>query len=791
MKMLFETRPRRRSLALGMLVMVGLLGLPMGAATAAQDKDDPIQALGLKVYQQSCAECHGENGEGSQLDYPHPLHGDKTLEGLTTYIDEKMPPGFEDEVTGEDAEAVARYVYDAFYSEIAQARNAPARIELARLTVDQYRNTVSDLIASFRGRGQWPDERGLQGEYYSDRGFRRDRKQIERIDPELNFDFGIGVPDGDTEKFDKRNQFSARWQGSLMPPESGTYEFVVWTEHAVRLFVNDERTPLIDGWVQSGDDRERRASIPLLAGRPYRIRLEFSKAYQGVRKDDDEPEIPATIRLSWVPPRRAEEVIPSRYLSPQWAPQVFVVTTPFPPDDRSVGYERGTTISAAWSQASTDAAIETAAYVVEHLNDLAKVKDDDPEREIKLRDFAASFVERAFRRPLDPEQRDLYVDRQFDTSPNTETAIKRVVLLALKSPRFLYHEIDPELDPYAVASRISYALWDSLPDDALMKAAAEGRLETRDQVAEQARRMLDDPRARAKVLDFFRKWLKIDDIPDLAKDPELFAEFTPEVISDLRTSLELFLEDVIWNSDAADFRRLLLDEPLMLNGRLAAFYGADLPEDSPFAPVAEGIGQRAGLLSHPYLMANFAYTSESSPIFRGVFLARNVLGVRLRPPQEAFAPLAPDLHPDLTTRERTALQTSPESCMSCHALINPLGFALEHYDAVGRFREQDNGKPIDATGLYQTRTGDTATFEGVRELAAFLAASDEVADAFVERLFQHQIKQPIRAFGPETLPDLRDAFVTHDYNIQTLLVDIVAESALTPRQSAELASTGE
>jgi hypothetical protein len=484
-------------------------------------------------------------------------------------------------------------------------------------------------------------------------------------------------------------------------------------------------------------------------------------------------------------------VIPSRHLSPEWAPPVFVVTTPFPPDDRSVGYERGTTISAAWAQASTDAAIETAAYVVDHLDDLAKVKDDDPEREIKLRDFAATFVERAFRRPLDPEQRDLYVDRQFDTSPNAETAIKRVVLLALKSPRFLYHEIDPELDPYAVASRVSYALWDSLPDEPLLKAAAEARLETREQVAEQARRMLDDPRARAKVLDFFRKWLKVDAIPDLAKDPAHYEDFTPEVVSDLRTSLELFLEAVIWDGDAADFRRLLLDEPLLLNGRLAAFYGADLPEDSPFAPVLEGVGERAGLLSHPYLMANFAYTNESSPIFRGVFLARNVLGARLRPPQEAFSPLAPDLHPDLTTRERTALQTSPESCMSCHSLINPLGFALEHYDAVGRFRAEDNGKPIDASGLYQTRDGETATFEGVRELAAFLAASDEVADAFVERLFQHQIKQPIRAFGVETLPELRDAFVTNDYNIQTLLVEIVAESALTPRQRADLASTGE
>src|SRR5690606_34976258 len=111
--------------------------------------------------------------------------------------------------------------------------------------------------------------------------------------------------------------------------------------------------------------------------------------------------------------------------------------------------------------------------------------------------------------------------------------------------------------------------------------AAEDRLSTREQVAEQARRMVTDLRARAKLQDFFRRWLKVESGPDLAKDPELFADFTPEVIADLRTSLELFLDDVLWEGDSADFRRLLLDEPLLLNGRLAAFYGADMPEDSP------------------------------------------------------------------------------------------------------------------------------------------------------------------------------------------------------------------
>src|SRR5262249_39067563 len=148
----------------------------------------------------------------------------------------------------------------------------------------------------------------------------------------------------------------------------------------------------------------------------------------------------------------------------------------------------------------------------------------------------------------------------------------------------------------------------------------------------------------------------------------------------------------------ADFRELLGAKSLYLNGRLARLYGVDLPPDAPFRKVDRAPGDRSGILTHPYLMSSFAYTASSSPIHRGVFLSRSVLGRPLRPPPEAVAPLAAALHPDLTTRQRVELQTRPESCQSCHAMINQLGFALEHYDAIGRYREKEKGRPVDATG---------------------------------------------------------------------------------------------
>jgi hypothetical protein len=737
---------------------------------------------GEQIYRQQCASCHGTSGEGTAEEYPHPLTGDRSVAQLARLIARTMPADDPGICTGTDAERVAAFVHDTFYSKAAQARNAPPRIELSRLTVRQYRNAIADLIATFQGADRWDDRRGLRGEYFKSRQFRNNDRVIDRTDARVEFDFGEASPEPETMD---APAFSIRWEGSVLAPETGDYEFNVQTQHSTRFWINDLKRPLIDGTVHSGTDTDHRASVFLLGGRTYPVRLEFSKSKQGVQdkknKDNPPPPVKASIALEWKLPHRPFEVIPEHNLSPKSVPPTFVATTPFPPDDRSAGYERGSSVSKAWDQATTDAAIEVADYVDGHLADLSGVKKSNDDREKRLAEFCRRFAERAFRRPLTDEQVALYIDRPFQGTPDPELAVKRVVLFVLKSPRFLYREISSgRPDAYDVASRISFGLWDSLPDQALEEAAAAGRLADREQVATQAGRMVDDPRTRAKLRDFFLQWLRVEQVPDIAKDPERFSGFDEATASDLRTSLDLFLEDVVWG-EGSDFRRLLLADELFLNGRLANFYGADLPADSPFRKVVLESGERAGLLSHPYLMATFAYSATTSPIHRGVFLARSVLGRALRPPPEAAAPLAPDLHPDLTTRERVALQTRPAACTTCHAMINPLGFPLENFDAVGRFRSEEKGKTIDATGAYQARSGETVTFNGVRELAAFLAGSEETHDAFVEQLFHHLIKQPIRAYGPRCLADLRGSFVGDGYNIRKLAVEIVAASALAPR----------
>ncbi len=777
-----QTSPPNRLDRLSWMRLVLTIGLV--ALIAPLSFADGQARTGEAIYKSQCASCHGASGEGSK-EYQRPLLGDKSPTQLARLIERTMPEDDPGTCVGEDARLVASYIYDGFYSKIARARNKPPRIELARLTVRQYRNAVADLIASFREPAKWDGKvQGLKAEYFKSSRFRRGDRVIERVDPFVKFDFGVNGPE--PEKFDPK-EFSIQWQGAVLAPETGEYELVVRTENSIKFYINDLNKPFIDAWVKSGSDTEFRGSIFLLAGRAYPIRLEYSKSKQGVNDSKEKKEkaksVKGSIALEWKLPNRPSEVIPARFLLTERLPESFAPSTPFPPDDRSVGYERGSSISKEWDQATTEAALEVVDYVSAHLKELTGFGGDGPERVGKLREFCLKFADRAFRRPLTTWETSKYVDRQFARGGDPETAVKRVILLVLKSPRFLYRELD-EPDAYDVASRLSFGLWDSPPDRELLKAVAERRLNDRAGVLREANRMVDDPRTRAKVREFFLQWLRVEQVPDLSKDPSLYPGFDASVASDLRTSLDLFLDDVVWG-ESSDYRQLFLADSIYLNGRLANFYGADLPPDSPFKKVSLDPQERAGLLTHPYLLANFAYTSTSSPIHRGVFIARSLLGRALKPPPIAVAPLAPDLHAGLTTRERVTLQTSPASCMTCHGMINPLGFSLERFDAIGRFRTEEKGKPVDASGMYEPPSGEVTRYNGARQLAETLAASEEVHTAFVEQLFHHMIQQPIRAFGPDLSTQLRRSFAEHNFNIRSLLVEIVTASS-TPKPPRDL-----
>ena len=342
------------------------------------------------------------------------------------------------------------YIYQTFYTIEARAKNTPPRIELSRLTAPQYANAVADLAGGFFPSRSISEKRGLRGRYYNDRKPNGNARRLERVDANIDFKFGTKSPH---EKL-RDSEFSMEWDGSLIVRETGEYEIGVKSENGFQLWVNDKDDPLVDGYVAAGPEATlRSASIRLLGGRAYPIKLEYFKY-----KDKT-----ASVQLMWKPPHKAWELIPERALTPDRASPLLVVNTHFPADDGSYGYPRGTGVSQAWDEATTFAAIEVASKVVRHLDALAGVKRDAPDRRQRLQAFCAKFAERAFRRPLTDAQRQVYVNAQFNATEDDASAVKRSIIATLKSPYFLYVNLPGESnrregDDYDAAAHLALAL---------------------------------------------------------------------------------------------------------------------------------------------------------------------------------------------------------------------------------------------------------------------------------------------------------------------------------------------
>ncbi|MDB4793132.1 DUF1592 domain-containing protein [bacterium] len=722
-------------------------------------------SIGQKIYIEHCASCHGEHGQGVADKYDETLYGDKSLDDLTRIIHDTMPEEDPEQVVSDDAKRVAEYLYDSFYTAEARAKNQPPRIELVRLTNNQYLNVVADLFTNFLGASTVDDSRGLSAEYFDSKNMSRNKRKIERTDPFIDFEFKDGSPGEGIGK----EEFSIRWDGSFIAEETGAYKFTVRSENGFRMWVNNNDKALIDGWVASGGEVvEQSETVQLLGGRAYPIRLDYYK-YKGKT---------ASVELLVQSPHGIQTVIPKRLLSPKRVSESVIVSTPFPPDDASLGYERGSSVSQAWVSATTQAAMEIANIVVQRLDRLAKTNRDDDKRRDKVKDFCYRFVELAFRRPLTEEQKQLLVENQFANSEDLEVAVKRVVLLAFQSPQFLYVELtDTEVDNYDVASRMSLGLWDSLPDQQLLKSAEKGQLLNEKTVRQQAQRMVRDQRAKFKIRGFFHELLPFHEARGITKNIEQYPGFDAQLVSDLKTSIELFIDDVVWG-EKSDYRELLLSSDLYLNARLGKFYDVDIKQEDGFEKIALDPKQRAGVVTHPFLLSTLAHQETTSPIHRGVFITRKILSRSLKPPPMAIEFEDSKFAPTLTMREKVAELTKSQACMTCHSTINPLGFSLENYDAVGRFRTMDKDKPIDASSDFSLNGGKTVTFTGARDVAEY-AVQDEMSQrGFVEHLFQHEIKQASRAYGENILETLRSDFAASDFNIQKLIVEINVLAAL-------------
>lgn len=426
------------------------------------------------------------------------------------------------------------------------------------------------------------------------------------------------------------------------------------------------------------------------------------------------------------------------------------------------------------------------------------------------REGVSTFLPRVFRRPLEADEVALFhslYDRTFEREGPRE-AFESTVQLMLQSPQFLYRvelyerspvAFDPVdggmtsedyelVGPYEMASRLSYMFWASAPDQALLDAAAAGDLNTPDKLAAQVARLMADARVRQTVATFHRQWLGLDRLDSVVKDPLLFPDWDDELRADLRISLNEFINYAYWGEGT--LHSLLNSQKVFMTAGLAELYGMEQPAGAGGVwEVEMPASERAGLLTQPALLAMLSYPNQSSPINRAVFVREKILCQHLPPPPADMEITAPDPDPSLTTRETFAIHTENPTCAGCHTLIDPLGFGFEGYDALGRYREMENGKPVDVSGALVGSPDSSLNgeFMGAVDLASRLGDSDYVAECMSEQWFTFIMGRHSDESDEPSIEAINEAFAESGFRFDALLEAIVLSDSFRYRKKRAVA----
>ncbi|MDX2019409.1 MAG: DUF1592 domain-containing protein [Deltaproteobacteria bacterium] len=372
--------------------------------------------------------------------------------------------------------------------------------------------------------------------------------------------------------------------------------------------------------------------------------------------------------------------------------------------------------------------------------------------------YIETLAQKAYRRPAEPAElatlKNTYA-KLIGAAFTPAEALAGVIELVLQSPQFLYiaefgsktgasGDVVPLTD-YEVASRLSFLLWDAPPNDELLQLARDAKLHTAKEVEAQARKMLQDPRTESVFGAFLEDWLELYRLDSQTKDPKRFPEWNDALATAMRSEVKQTAAEVAFRGDAS-LSSLLAGNRTMANAALAKIYGADTSMGDKFASVTLNESQRAGLLTSAAFLASHAGSQESFPVARGAFVRRHMLCQDIVIPANIVIE-PPPVNPNVRGRERFNQHRDDPTCAGCHALMDPIGFGLEGYDALGRHRTSEGDNlSIDTSGDL-TDAGDiSGPFQGGPELAERLASSDVVQGCFVRQLFSYAVA---RAYGDE------------------------------------------
>jgi len=406
--------------------------------------------------------------------------------------------------------------------------------------------------------------------------------------------------------------------------------------------------------------------------------------------------------------------------------------------------------------------------------------------------FVTRLGRRAFRRELEADEVQRYA--ALFAAPETQgdfyAGVKLVVRGMLMSPSFLYRSelgesVDDgvyELTGFEIASALAYTFWGTMPDDALLDAAARGDLDRNRGVEQEARRLLADPRARIQLGEFATEWIGTRSLLQANKDPQIYPSFNDNVRQAMDLEFRTFFEHVVLDSSHS-LRELLTADYVFVNDALAGFYGLPNPGSSELVRVAvDPQSSRGGLLTLGAVLASHAHANMSAPVQRGVFVRERLLCEELVPPPPDLDTTPPGLDPNLTTRERFSRHSEDPMCSGCHRSIDPIGFSFERYDGVGGYREVENGRPVDDSGsLLQPGIGERA-YNGPKGLAQLLADEATVSACAVEQLYTFVHGREPDAADECALEELGDGFEASEHDLFELLIDVTLNDSFTQRR---------
>jgi hypothetical protein len=389
------------------------------------------------------------------------------------------------------------------------------------------------------------------------------------------------------------------------------------------------------------------------------------------------------------------------------------------------------------------------------------------------------FGKRAYRRPLTMAESDRYrAIFAAGKGPANDFAggLTLVVSTMLQSPYFLYR---PELGlgaqgqhaltPYEIASRLSYFLQNTMPDDELFAAADANELRTKEQITAQARRLLASAKARDSIVSFYQQWLGLDDLVTVEKDPKAYPMFTPELLAAMKDEVIEFVDQVTRQGDGK-LSSLLGAQYSFLRGPLYQLYGVT-GSGNTLKKTDLPAAQRAGVMTLAAVMAKHAHADQTSPVGRGYLISDKLLCVVPPPPPDGADNDLPKVDPNVSTRVRFEQHRTKPECASCHALMDPLGIPFEIYDGIGRYRTMDGNRPVDPSSTISgtDRDGDV---KDALDLMAKLSGSRQVQACVATQWFRYAFGRGETDDDKATLDAALESFARSEQSIPALMVAI-------------------